>query len=118
MACQSRAGERRETSQRKCHCAVALDAERDGRGSRTGAGGSGNGDPLLSLHDGVDLIFDGDGRDTGAFADTLATARAVAGELMHAVPSYREWDNWAVHVYDTSGPLEVVPFTDAGRAAA
>ena len=68
--------------------------------------------------DGVDLIFDRDGRETRAFADTLETAREVAGELMHAVPSYCEWDNWAVHVYDTSGPLEVVPFTDAASAAA
>jgi hypothetical protein len=108
-----------ETSQSRCHCAVALYAEREGRGSRTEFGE----DREMAIHyfhctDGVDLIFDRDGRDTGAFADTLATARAVAGELMHAVPSYREWDNWAVHVYDTSGPLEVVPFTDPARAAA
>lgn len=30
---------------------------------------------------------------------------------MRAVPSYREWQDWAVHVYDERGEIEIVPFT-------
>jgi hypothetical protein len=68
--------------------------------------------------DGFDLILDREGRETGAVQETISTAREVAGEIMRAVPSYREWDNWAVHIYDEAGPLEVVPFAGPARAAA
>ncbi|MGA0596610.1 DUF6894 family protein [Enterovirga sp. CN4-39] len=68
--------------------------------------------------DGVDLILDRHGRDTKAFQDIIVKAREVAREIMTAVPSYREWDDWAVHIYDEAGPLEVVPFADQTRAAA
>ena len=61
--------------------------------------------------DGFDLVLDRQGRETAAFGDAIFTAREVAAEMMRAVPSYREWDNWAVHIYDDSGPLEVVPFS-------
>jgi hypothetical protein len=68
--------------------------------------------------DGFDLILDREGRETGAVQDTISAAREVAGEIMRAVPSYREWDNWAVHIYDDAGPLEVVPFAGPVREAA
>ena len=67
--------------------------------------------------DGFDLILDREGRETGAVQDTISTAREVAGEIMRAVPSYREWDNWAVHIYDDAGPLEGVPFAGRVREA-
>ena len=68
--------------------------------------------------DGVDLILDRRGRETEAFGDALITAREVAAEIMDAVPSYRDWDNWVVHIYDEAGPLEVVPFAGHARTAA
>jgi hypothetical protein len=68
--------------------------------------------------DGFDLILDRRGRETEAFGDALITAREVATEIMEAVPSYRDWDNWVVHIYDEAGPLEVVPFARRTRAAA
>ena len=68
--------------------------------------------------DGFDLILDREGRETKAVQDTITTARDVAGEIMRAVPAYREWDNWAVHIYDAAGPLDVVPFADPVRKAA
>jgi hypothetical protein len=68
--------------------------------------------------DGFDLILDKEGRDTDAFGDAILTAREVAAEIMQAVPTYREWDDWAVHIYDESGPLEVVPFAHRPRRVA
>jgi len=68
--------------------------------------------------DGFDLILDRNGRETRAVQDAIAEAHEVAGEIMRAVPSYGEWDNWAVHIYDEAGPLEVVPFAGLVRAAA
>ena len=68
--------------------------------------------------DGIDLILDRHGRETEAFGDAICTAREIAAEMMQAVPSYRDWDDWAVHIYDNAGPLEVVPFARPTRAAA
>ena len=62
--------------------------------------------------DGVDLILDRSGCESRAIGDAIEKAREVAGRIMGAVPSYSEWDSWAVHVYDETGPLEVVPFLD------
>jgi hypothetical protein len=68
--------------------------------------------------DGFDLILDRQGRESRAVQDAIAKAHEVAGEIMRAVPAYRDWDNWAVHIYDEAGPLEVVPFAGQARAAA
>lgn len=62
--------------------------------------------------DGVDLILDRQGRETSAYRDMQARARIVAGEIMGAVPSYTEWGNWAVHVYDAHGQVEIIPFEE------
>lgn len=61
--------------------------------------------------DGVDLIVDRRGRDARETGEVRDRAREVAGEIMRAVPSYREWDDWAVHVYDHRGEVEIVSFT-------
>ena len=68
--------------------------------------------------DGVDLILDRTGRETRAFQDVVAKAHEVADEIMRAVPAYQEWDNWAVHIYDERGELDVVPFGREARAKA
>ena len=36
----------------------------------------------------------------------------VAGRVMAAVPAFREWDGWAVHVYDARGEIAVIPFAE------
>lgn len=61
--------------------------------------------------DGVDLIVDRRGRDAREAGEVHDKARAVADEIMRAVPSYAEWDHWAVHVYDERGEIEIVSFT-------
>lgn len=61
--------------------------------------------------DGVDLIVDRRGRDAREMGEVRDRARAVAHEIMRAVPSYQEWDHWAVHVYDERGEVEIVSFT-------
>lgn len=63
--------------------------------------------------DGRDLILDREGRPTGG-QDLLGRARTVADEIKRAVPAYREWNDWAVHVYDTLGEVAIVPFTEPG----
>ncbi len=61
--------------------------------------------------DGVDLIIDRRGRDAREAGGVRDRARAVADEIMRAVPSYHEWEDWAVHVYDERGEIEIVSFT-------
>lgn len=60
--------------------------------------------------DGVDLIVDRAGRETGAPSQLHRLARTVADEIMAAVPAYRDWADWAVHVYDERGEVAIVPF--------
>jgi hypothetical protein len=77
----------------------------------------------MSIHyfhctDGVDLIVDRRGRETRAFRDMAQQARLVADEIMHAVPSYDEWSDWAVHVYDERGQVDIIPFTERVLRAA
>jgi hypothetical protein len=84
----------------------------------SGAGGSGMAIHYFHCTDGVDLILDREGRETKAVQDTITAAHDVADEIMRAVPAYREWDNWAVHIYDEAGPLDVVPFAVTVREAA
>jgi hypothetical protein len=77
----------------------------------------------MSIHyfhctDGVDLIVDRRGRETRATRDMAQQARLVADEIMHAVPSYDEWSNWAVHVYDARGQVDIIPFTERVLRAA
>jgi hypothetical protein len=68
--------------------------------------------------DGVDLIVDRSGREAGRIEEVIGRARAVAGEVMRAVPAYREWQDWAVHVYDERGEVEIVSFVDEGAREA
>lgn len=63
--------------------------------------------------DGIDLIVDRTGRDASPSADLIGRARAVADEIRRAVPAYREWEDWAVHVYDERGEVAIVPFDEA-----
>lgn len=65
--------------------------------------------------DGVDLIIDRRGRDARQSIEVRDRARAVAEEIMRAVPSYREWEDWAVHVYDERGEIEIVSFVAGGE---
>ena len=60
--------------------------------------------------DGVDLIVDRSGRDAANIAELRRKAEAVACEVMQAVPTYHEWQDWAVHIYDDRGEVEIVPF--------
>lgn len=63
--------------------------------------------------DGVDLILDRCGREASAPRDLRRRAQMVAGDIMRSVPDYRDWDGWAVHVYDERGAVDIVPFLDA-----
>lgn len=58
--------------------------------------------------DGVDLIVDWRGRDARQSVEIRDRARAVAQEIMRAVPSYHEWEDWTV--YDERGEIEIVSF--------
>ena len=60
--------------------------------------------------DGADLIVDRTGRETGSPSQLGGLARAVADEIMAAVPAHGEWTDWAVHVYDERGEVAIVPF--------
>jgi hypothetical protein len=67
---------------------------------------------------GIDMVIDGTGRDVATGDEMPMQARAVAAELMRAVPGYHEWWNWSVHVYDAFGAVAIVDFpTDRRRAA-
>jgi hypothetical protein len=77
----------------------------------------------MSIHyfhctNGVDLIVDRRGRETRALRDMARQARRVADDIMLAVPSYDEWSDWAVHVYDDRGQVDIIPFTERVRQAA
>ena len=60
--------------------------------------------------DGVDLIVDQSGREACSLAELRGRARMVADEIKRAVPSFHEWQDWAVHVYDDRGEVDIVPF--------
>ena len=67
---------------------------------------------------GVDMVIDEIGHDIPNPEDISAHAGSVAAGLMRAVPAYDEWWNWAVHVYDDIGAVEIFDFpTDRRRAA-
>lgn len=73
--------------------------------------------PVHYFHctDGVYLIVDRRGRETAAYPDVRRHARFVATEIMRAVPAYDEWSDWAVHVYDERGQVDIIPFTERVR---
>lgn len=66
--------------------------------------------------DGADLIVDRQGREAREADGVLGRAREVAAEIMRAVPAFREWENWAVHVYDAQGEVAIVPFAEPPAA--
>lgn len=63
--------------------------------------------------DGVDLVLDRAGRDTVGASALGPEAASVADDLMRELPGYEDWERWAVHIYDASGEVEIVPFTEA-----
>lgn len=65
--------------------------------------------------DGIDLVLDHAGQETRDFGELRPHAMSVAGKLMREVPGYAEWDRWSVYVYDDTGEVEIVPFTEAAR---
>ena len=74
----------------------------------------------MSVHyfhctDGRDLVVDKRGREVGPRQKVEAIARSVALDMIDAVPAFREWDGWAVHVYDTRGQVSIVPFPAEAR---
>ena len=60
--------------------------------------------------DGVDLIVDREGRDISGPRELACSAKAAAEVVMQAVPSYEEWEAWAVYVYNERGQVAIVPF--------
>jgi hypothetical protein len=60
--------------------------------------------------DGVDLIVDREGRDISGPRELAFSAKAAAEAVMQAVPSYEEWEAWAVYVYNERGQVAIVPF--------
>lgn len=60
--------------------------------------------------DGHDIIVDKRGREAESLADLRQAALDVAREIRAAVPAFGDWDHWAVHVYDSRGAVEIVPF--------
>ena len=67
---------------------------------------------------GIDLVIDQNGRETRNSDENFSCAQAVAARLMRALPAYDEWSNWAVHVYDEFGLLDIVDFPLEQRRAA
>ncbi|MBV9076441.1 MAG: hypothetical protein JO048_03025 [Methylobacteriaceae bacterium] len=65
--------------------------------------------------DGVDLVVDRVGREVRHSHEVARQARLVADGMMAALPDYDEWQNWAVHVYDARGEVEIVPFLVESR---
>ena len=68
--------------------------------------------------DGIDMVIDETGRETSSAAEMSSHARSVAAGLMRAVPAYREWWNWSVHVYDEFGAVDIFDFPTDRRQAA
>lgn len=66
--------------------------------------------------DGTDLIVDRSGSDARGVREVRQRARDAADEIMRAVPGYHEWQDWAVHVYDARGEVEIMPFLREDRA--
>lgn len=60
--------------------------------------------------DGVDLILDREGREVSGTRELGRYARDAAEGVMRAVPSYDDWESWAVYVYGERGQVAVVPF--------
>ena len=60
--------------------------------------------------DGVDFIIDRTGRLTRDHRDIERCAREAAWDVMRSLPSYAEWANWLVCVYDDQGQIDVTPF--------
>ena len=67
---------------------------------------------------GIDMVIDEMGQETFSSAEISSHARAVAAALMRAIPSYDEWWNWSVHVYDELGAVEIFDFPADRRRAA
>ena len=68
--------------------------------------------------DGVDLIIDRVGRVTNGLRGIEAAALATATGLMRKLPTYDEWQNWSVYVYDACGEVAILPFPDDMRLLA
>ena len=60
--------------------------------------------------DGVDLVVDREGQDISGARELASSAKAAAEAVMQAVPSYEEWEAWAVYVYNERGQVAIVPF--------
>jgi len=60
--------------------------------------------------DGVDLVVDREGQDISSARELACSAKAAAEAVMQAVPSYEEWEAWAVYVYNERGQVAIVPF--------
>jgi hypothetical protein len=78
---------------------------------------------LMATHyfhctNGIDMVIDATGQETSSAAEMSSQAKAVAAALMRAVPAYREWWNWSVHVYDDIGAVEIFDFPSDRRQAA
>jgi apolipoprotein N-acyltransferase len=67
---------------------------------------------------GIDMVIDATGRDISGSAEMSSEARAAAAALMRAVPTYNEWWNWSVHVYDEIGAVDIFDFPSDRRQAA
>jgi hypothetical protein len=67
---------------------------------------------------GLDLVIDQNGHETRNSDENTWRAQAVAARLMRELPDYAEWSNWAVHVYDEFGLLNIVDFPVERRRAA
>ena len=68
--------------------------------------------------DGADLIIDREGRVTAGLDEVYGAAREAAERLVRALPSYADWSNWMVCIYDELGQVDVVPFPERQRCAA
>ena len=68
--------------------------------------------PRFYFHcsDGVDLVLDREGVESGA-SDVLWLGMRAAERLISALPSYDDWPAWTVSVHDERGSLvETLPF--------
>jgi hypothetical protein len=58
------------------------------------------------------------GCEAALHRDLARHALSAADALMRAVPSYDEWSNLAVYVYDERGQVDILPFPEPLRQAA